>query len=131
MPRKICAALVAASVAIAGCAGTKTVRYQVQSEPSGATVEVNGTYMGKTPTGFTWDVPRRWVGLFNAPGGWAYHQGVARVRIIPPSGGHEGERLTSQTKAIRPAQHVDQGETTIRANLFLEPTRPVQPIEVR
>lgn len=122
----------AASVSmVAGCAGTDTVRYSVTSEPSGAQVEVDGVSMGTAPTEFTVDVPRRWVGLANAPGGWAYEPTISSIRILPPED-YDGDRqLVSQERQIRPDRSAKAGEASIRANLYLEPRSPTQRLEVR
>ncbi len=123
--------LIAVALLVCGCASTEKVQYTVESEPSGAPVVVNGASMGETPAEFWIDVPKRWVGLMNAPGGWAYQPTPVTVRIMPPSDYAGDQELTSQTRQLRADQSVESGEARIRANLFLEPRMPTQPIEVR
>lgn len=113
---------------VGGCANTTKVTFDVDSEPTGGRVEVNGVSKGTTPTQIVLGVTRRWVGLLRASDGWGVDEPqVYVVKVFPPSG--SSERLFSQTKMINPSQTPEGG--ALFFDLRLEPVRPTQPIEIQ
>ena len=114
------------SVAITGCATSNKIQYSVASEPSNAQVDVNGVEMGSTPTEITLGCSKQWVGVMNAPGGWANASGAYEVKVYPPKG-FNGQ---SQTKIVDPCQWAGEGTPALKFDLGLESVAPTQKIEI-
>ena len=114
------------SLICSGCASRKMVPYNVESIPSGAPVEVNGAYMGDTPTTITLGTVRHWVGVLNAPGGWAYGNETYEVKVYPPK--NSTQTLRSQTKRIMPQMTPMGGNLLF--DLRLENVLPTQPVTI-
>lgn len=111
---------------LSGCAGTKKIDYTITSDPPNAQVDVNGVRMGETPVGVWLSCSRRWVGVMNAPGGWAHTSGTYEVTAYPP----RGYRGYSQTKRIDPCQSIKQKKATLNFDLNLEAVAPRQKYEI-
>jgi hypothetical protein len=69
----------------------------------------------------------RWVGLANAPGGWAQGGETYQVVVFPPI--NATEVLYSQSKRVMPSM-TPQG-AKLFFNLRLVTVAPVQPVEIR
>ena len=110
----------------AGCASTNEVIYRVNSEPSGAQVDVNGTTLGNTPTEIKLVCSKRWVGLMNAPGGDANASGKYEVKVYPP----KGIPGLSQTKNVDPCQWNGPGNAELKFDLNLRSLEPLKQIEI-
>lgn len=119
--------LFAAGVCLFGCADTKMVPVTVTSTPPGAQVDVNGVSMGTTPVQVSLSCSRRWVGVMNAPGGWA-HDGSAFEITVYPSAQNPGY---SQTKRISPCQWAGPGDPEVKFDLGLESVSPTQKVEIK
>ena len=114
------------TLAMTGCASSNMVTYKVNSTPPNAQVDVNGTSLGKTPTEIHLQCSKRWVGVINAPGGWAYDNSVYEVTVYPSS----QNSGFSQTKRVNPCQW--QGKTTPELNfdLGLRQINPTTPVDL-
>jgi len=100
------------------------VPFKVESTPQGAQIAVNSLSVGATPTEIQLQCSKRWVGLFVAPGGWAYDKAIYEVTAYPlrqhPS--------ISQTKQVNACQ-VDNPPGYLYFNLVIDPITPHQRIE--
>ncbi len=114
-------------LAFASCSSTQWVSYSVDSAPQGGIVEVNGVNLGTTPCEIKLRMSERWVGLANAPGGWAQGGETYQVTVFPPL--NPAETLYSQSKQVMPSM-TPQG-AKLFFNLRLVNVAPVQPIEIR
>jgi hypothetical protein len=114
-------------LALASCASSDWVIYDVDSSPQGGLVEVNGIHLGTTPCQIKLRTSERWVGLANAPGGWAQGGETYLVIVYPPV--NSSEPLYSQSKQVMPAMTPDGG--MLFFNLRLVNVAPVQPVEFR
>lgn len=112
-------------VAISGCATATMVPYNVESEPSGAQIEVNGVSMGKAPTLIQLQCNKHWVGLAVAPDGWAYDNLIYQVSAFPT----KDKPGFSQTKHINPCQ-LKQLPGQIHFDLGLDTVAPRQRIDI-
>lgn len=113
-------------IIVAGCASTHEVVYRVNSEPNGAQVDVNGTTLGNTPTEIKLQCSKRWVGVMNAPGGYANASGKYEVKVYPP----KGTPGLSQTKNVDPCQWNGQGKPELKFDLNLRSLEPLKQIEI-
>lgn len=119
--------LVSVLFVIGGCSHHKMFTYHVESEPSGGLVEINGVYIGETPTTIELGDNKVWVGILYAPGGWRSGQTPYNVTVYPPKG-EAGNGLTSQTKMIVPGTTADGA--TLYYDLRLTAVQAVQRIEI-
>jgi len=103
------------------------IPFQVTSEPSNALIEVNGVNVGHTPIQITLINSKRWVGIINAPGGWAYTGETYNVTAFPPR--DATEILISQTKQVTPLMFPQGGN--IFFDLRPESARTKQPVELK
>ncbi len=110
---------------ISGCASSKMVRYQVDSTPPGAQIEVDGVSMGKAPTSFELQCSKRWVGMAVAPGGWEYDKVVYEV-IAYPTKDNPG---LSQSKGVNACQ-IQQEQGFLHFDLTLDAVAPLQRLDV-
>jgi hypothetical protein len=124
MPRRTLITIVL-TACIVGCATRDMVSFRVESDPPGAPVEVDGVSFGVTPTTIQLGAARRWVGVMNAPDGWAYDRSSYSVTVYPP----RGFNGVSQTKQISPASTLQGGRLFF--DLHLDPVAPRQRIEIR
>jgi len=90
---------------LTGCASptavaTKTIN--IDSDPPGVRVEVNGEDLGRTPTHYTVRADQRG----NFAGSWGDSPSVAFV-AIPPAG---AEGLYKQTKVFSPSAFMEEGD---------------------
>ncbi|QJD30955.1 SHOCT domain-containing protein [Methylococcus geothermalis] len=108
------------------CANASKISYEVTSRPPQAPVEVNGVNMGETPTVVSLRCSKTWVGLMNAPGGWANSSGNYKVTAYPP----KNSAGQSQSKFVDPCQWEGEGNPKIFFDLNLESVAPTQRIEV-
>ncbi len=96
----------------AGCVtpqvATKTI--SIDSDPSNIRVEVNGEYLGTTPTSYT--VRPNDKGDFK--GGWGDSPSVVFV-AFPPQG---SDGLYKQTKVFNPSGFMDKGDRVPTRILF-------------
>ena len=113
-------------VVVSGCATSNSVKYLVTSEPENAQIDVNGVEMGATPTEVNLECAKKWVGVINAPGGWANASGPYSVKAYPPRG--SGGEI--QTKNVDPCQWSGEGNPSIKFDLEFESVAPTQKIEV-
>lgn len=117
--------LLAISAAAAGCASTQSVAYRVTSTPPGAQIDVNGVQMGNTPTDIRLTCSKKWVGVMNAPGGYANSSGTYKVEAFPTQKGG-----VSQTKRVDPCEWAGTGTPTLNFDLGLELVAPTQNINM-
>jgi hypothetical protein len=103
------------------------VPVKVTSTPRGAQVDVNGVSMGTTPVQVSLSCSKRWVGILNAPGGWAYDGSAFEIAVYPSS----QEPGHSQTKRINPCQWAGPGTPEVKFDLGLESVWPTQKIEIK
>lgn len=92
-------------VTVCGCASQRWTSYDVTSDPVGCGVEVNGQALGTTPCQIKLAYSTRWVGVLNAPGGFARGQEEYEVVCMPPVAG--GNNYLPQSKRIIPSQSMD------------------------
>lgn len=72
---------------LVGCAGQMHVlRVDVTSEPTGASVDLNGVHAGITPFKAEVPVNRQWVGILNSPSGYGYPKQTLEFVAYPPAG---------------------------------------------
>lgn len=118
-----------AAILLTGCATSaqsNQISVAVRSDPTGCPVEVNGIYMGQTPTTIYLGVSKHWVGLLNSPNGWGYGKQSYRITCFPPP--NAKEELISQTKVISPGMIPNGGD--LYFNLRLHPVTPAQRIQI-
>ncbi len=108
-----------------GCATANTIRFNVDSTPEGAQVDVNGVAQGVTPLQVGLQCSKRWVGVFNAPDGWEYDRAVYEVTAYPP----RRQAGISQTKRVN-ACEVQNGVGHLVFDLRLQPLIPRQQIDL-
>ena len=113
--------LVSAVIIFSGCSSKNMVTYNVNSVPSGAKVDVNDMYIGDTPTQINLECQKRWVGLLNAPDGYANASGSYTVKAYPNK--FAG---ISQTKNIDPCQWTGKGKPSLQFDLALETVKPTE-----
>lgn len=118
--------LLAVFALLAGCASSNNLKYDIISDPPNAPVEVNGVSMGETPTSVELGCSKKWVGLVNAPGGWANTSGPYEIKAYPPRG-FSGQ---SQTRRVDPCQWSGEGVPRISFDLNLESVEPKQRLEI-
>jgi hypothetical protein len=119
--------VVAAAATLFGCTSTSMVPVRVTSTPPGAQVDVDGVSMGSTPVQVSLSCSRRWVGVLNAPDGWAYDASTFEITIYPSS----QRPGYSQTKRINPCQWAGPGSPEVKFDVGLESVSPTQKIEIR
>ena len=108
--------------ALQGCAAPDNgVPFLVKSNPLGCNVEVNGVFMGTTPTTIQLGVTKRWVGILQSKDGWGYGNESYVVTCLPPPNGSEG--LTSQQRTVSPGMTPHGGELFF--DLKLDAVTPV------
>lgn len=103
------------------------INYNVTSNPPGSPVEVNGVFMGNTPTTIWLAVSKSWVGLLNSPDGWGYGNQSYVVKCLPPP--NASGPLYTQTKVINPSMTPQGGD--LYFDLRLEPIKATQPVEIK
>ena len=91
--RTACVLFLAAT--LAGCTTTEMISFQVESNPSGARIEVNNLDRGVAPTTVQLEMKKTWSPF--APGGWHVHKTAYEVVAFPPESVKSGQR---HTKAI-------------------------------
>jgi hypothetical protein len=119
--------LLSASLLLTGCATSTLVEYKVISDPAGAPVDVNDVSTGITPCTITLQYTSRWVGLAEAPGGWAKGNETYVVTCFPPP--NSKERLFSQKKIVEPSTTPQGGQLLF--DLHLDVVGPQQRIDIR
>lgn len=93
--------LISSLLLLVGCAGQMhTLRIDVTSEPSGASVDLNGVHAGITPFNANVSVTRQWVGIANSPSGYGYPKQNLEFVAYPPT----GAAGSFQKKSISPEQ---------------------------
>ncbi|MBH3360474.1 PEGA domain-containing protein [Pseudomonas guariconensis] len=110
--------------ALGGCASSNMVPVDIVSEPSGAQIDVNGVTVGATPVRVQLACTKRWVGVINAPDGWAYDNAVYEVKAIPMAGAG-----TVQSKRINSCE-IKSPPGRMRFDLAIENYAPTQRVEV-
>jgi hypothetical protein len=112
---------------VASCTSTgPVVPVSVISTPPGADVDLNGAYVGTTPTELAIPCSRHWVGVLNSADGWAYDSRPISVTVYPT----ENSQGDAQTKTIDPCQ-AGGAALTLKFDLRLRHVTPVQRFEVR
>jgi hypothetical protein len=111
-----------------GCGAKRTmISCRVTSDPSGASIDVNGVNIGNTPTTIELRTTKTWVGLVNSPDGWQYGNETYEVTAYPPP--HSKEKVVSQTIRIKPS--MTPHGCKIFFQLGLEPVYPAQPVQLK
>lgn len=111
---------------LSACASARSIPFSVVSNPPGAPVDVNGVSMGTTPLQISLSCSRRWVGVMNAPDGWAYDTQPYEITVYP-STQNPG---FSQTKRVNPCLVQESGQGTIQFDLGLDSVKPKERIEI-
>lgn len=75
--------IIFASVLIYGCATSEIRQFTVTSKPEGAQVDVNGMYVGNTPTKVDLECSKKWVGIANSADGWSYDTSIYTITVYP------------------------------------------------
>lgn len=96
---------------LTGCGGLTPFKVAIDSDPQGARIDVNGDYVGKTPTSYV--VKGNADRSFN--GSWV--QGGEIVFTATPSS--EQTNLYVQTKSFSPSAFFKQGDH-IPENMFFD-----------
>jgi len=109
-----------------GCASTQMLKVKVESDPSGAQIDVDGISFGNTPTEVNMSCSKAWVGFMNSPDGWDYANTTYQI-TASPSPSNPGY---TQIKYINPCQWKGNQPPVINFNLGLEKFSPTQKIEV-
>jgi hypothetical protein len=93
-----------AAFSLSGCATSPVARktIEIESNPTGVRVEVNGEDLGKTPTSYTLRPNKK--GDFN--GGWGDSPSVV-FTAFPPEG---VDGLFKQRKVFNPSSFMDRGD---------------------
>lgn len=110
---------------LSGCTTVSIVPYEIESNPPGAHIDVNGNSMGVTPTKINLLCKKQWVGLAVAPEGWAYEHKMTEI-VAYLSEDNPG---ASQTKRVNPCQ-LTTPPGRIFFDLRLDPVSPRQKIDV-
>jgi hypothetical protein len=118
--------IVATTMIVFGCASQAMIPVAVISTPPGAQVDVNGISMGTPPAQLSLSCPKRWVGVANAPDGWAYDGSIFEITVYPSS----GNPGYSQTKRINPCQWAGSGALEVKFDLGLERVAPTQKLQL-
>ncbi len=104
--RPMIAALSVLTVALpTGCTTSHMVTFQVESEPAGARIEVNGLDRGVTPTNVQLEALKTWSPF--SPGGWNTRSTAYEVVAYPPASSSNSSR---QSKRIDMKQTVNGGK---------------------
>jgi len=109
-----------------GCASSKMVIVDVNSEPQGAQVDVNGITIGKTPTRIELQCVKTWVGLMYSPDGWSYSNSTYELTVYP-SASNPGQ---SQTKRINPCQWKSEEPATMTFDIGLKRVTPTHKFDI-
>lgn len=109
---------------LVGCASSNMVPVDIESAPPGAQIDVNGVTLGSTPIRVQLACSKRWVGVMNAPDGWAYDNAIYEVKAIPMAG--EG---VVQSKRINSCE-IKSPPGRMRFDLAIEKFAPTQRVEV-
>lgn len=115
-------------IILSGCVSSKNIIYNVDSTPKGAAIDVNGIYIGNTPTSVNFTCTKEWVGVLYSPDGWSVKgAGPYNITAFPPqnSGGD------SQTKMVNPCQWKGRNSPRLMFDLRLRHVAPVQRIETK
>lgn len=111
------------TICLVGCASqTHVLRVDVTSDPSGASVDLNGVHSGVTPFRAEVPVNRQWVGLANSPSGYGYPKQNLEFVAYPP----KGAPGSFQKKIVAP----DQLETGGRLHFVFGQITNVAPQEI-
>ncbi len=114
--------------ALSGCVSSKDITYNIESVPQGAIIDVNGIFVGTTPTSVNFTCSKEWVGVLRAPDGWLVHGGGPyNVTAFPP----ESTKGDSQTKVVRPCQWKGSNTPSLMFDLRLRHVLPVQRVETK
>ncbi len=124
--RTVAGTLGPVALLLAGCATATMVPFVVESEPPGALVDVNGVSLGATPTQIQLRCVKRWVGVLNAPGGWAYANPPYAVTVYPS---RQAPGI-SQTKWVNPCE-IATPPGRLHFNLGLDSVTPRQRIDIQ
>lgn len=117
---------------LAGCASAYRVDYEVETDPPGASVDVNGTSLcDRTPCRISLSCAKTWVGLVNSPDGWASRSGQYEVVAIPNSSMDTTRDLYSDRRMVNPCQLQEGTQGRLRLHLGNRPVHPAQPIDLR
>lgn len=118
--------LFAVMVLASACSTTKMVEFRVESEPSGAQVDINGVSAGFTPTSVSLKCGRHFVGYANSSDGYGYDYSPYNITVYP-SKDLPGE---SQSKLIDACQMAENGGGTLRFDLGLQRIQPKQRVDL-
>ncbi len=103
--RQTIAGLTILSLALcAGCTTTEMVSFNIDSEPAGARIEVNGLDRGVTPTTVQLEMRKTWSPF--APGGWSVRSTEYEFVAYPPEAA--GPEHPRQSKMIN-MKHSSRG----------------------
>ncbi|MFM2036264.1 MAG: hypothetical protein RL459_1529 [Pseudomonadota bacterium] len=113
-------------LALSGCATPTFITVRVESNPTGAQVDVNQLKVGTTPVDVSMQCTKTWVGVANSPDGWLTG-GTNYVVTVYPQAGSGG---TSQTKTVNPCIWRGGGSAVVAFDLGLEKVQPKQRIDL-
>lgn len=112
MSSRIAALTILALTLVTGCTTTEMISFDVESQPPGARIEVNGLDRGITPTKLQLEAKKTWSPF--APGGWQIHKTAYEVVAYPPETVESNQR---QSKVI------DLQQTSQGGKMFFDFTR--------
>lgn len=109
-------AMLCLSLVLFGCGTTNQIAsVNVTSEPSGANIDVNGVYRGKTPITLQIPLAKTWIGLSYSADGYGYVNQDYQFIAYPPqgvSGGFQKKLLAAKDMAQGAAVHFQFGVVT-------------------
>ena len=89
-----------------GCTTTEMVSFDINSEPIGSRIEVNGLDKGVTPTTVMLEAKKTWFPF--APGGWNIHDTDYEIVAYPPE--TADPQQSRQSKIINMKKSADGGK---------------------
>lgn len=117
--------LMVIGVLLTGCASSDMIPVDIESTPPGAQIDVNGASFGPTPVRVQLACSKRWVGVANAPGGWAYDRAVYEVTANPA----QDIPGMTQTKSIN-ACEIKSPPAHMRFDMAIEKVAPRQRVDM-
>ncbi|WP_394151358.1 PEGA domain-containing protein [Vibrio maritimus] len=113
---------------LVGCSSSRDITYNVDSSPRGAAIDVNGVFIGETPTSVNFTCSKEWVGVMRSADGWSVKgAGPYNVTAFPP----ESSQGDSQTKIIRPCQWKGSSSPRLMFDMTLKNVSPIQRFETK
>ena len=93
-----------------GCTTTEMVSFDIDSEPPGARIEINGLDRGVTPTTLALEARKTWSPF--SPGGWNTHGTEYEVVAYPPA--------TASSEQARQSKTINMKQTSSGGKMFFD-----------